>query len=82
GIFAALFLIAVAYQIKSKTFHPLIYWATIIATTTVGTTLADFADRSLGIGYAGGTTLLSALLLGSLLYWKRTLGSVSVNTVS
>ncbi|NUT61392.1 hypothetical protein [Herbaspirillum sp. C9C3] len=82
GIFAALFLIAVAYQIKSKTFHPLIYWTTIIATTTVGTTLADFADRSLGIGYAGGTTLLSALLLASLLLWKRMLGSVSVNTVS
>lgn len=82
GIFAAFFVIAVAYQIKSKAFHPLIYWTTIIATTTVGTTLADFADRSLGIGYAGGTTLLSALLLASLLLWKRTLGSVSVNTVS
>lgn len=82
GIFAAIFLIAVAYQIRAKAFHPLIYWATIIATTTVGTTLADFADRSLGMGYAGGTGLLSALLLASLLLWKHTLGSVSVNTVN
>ena len=53
-IFAAIFLVAVATQIKAKGFHPFLYWATIIATTTVGTTLADFADRSLGIGYAGG----------------------------
>ncbi|MCL6471116.1 MAG: hypothetical protein I4O48_22745, partial [Ralstonia sp.] len=64
GIFAAVFLVSVAAQIKAKGFHPLLYWTTIIATTTVGTTLADFADRSLGIGYAGGSTLLLALLLG------------------
>lgn len=82
GIFAALFLAAVFAQIKAKTFHPLLYWTTIIATTMVGTTLADFADRSLGIGYAGGSTLLLALLLGSLFIWHCTLGSVSVNTVS
>lgn len=82
GIFAAVFLVAVLAQIKVKTFHPLLYWATIIATTTVGTTLADFVDRSLGIGYAGGSTLLLALLLGTLFVWHRTLGSVSVNTVS
>ena len=63
---------------QGRTFQPLLYWTTIIATTTVGTTLADFADRSLGIGYAGGTTLLLALLLGSLFVWHRTLGSVSV----
>jgi len=81
-IFAAVFLAAVIAQIKAKTFHPLLYWTTIIATTTVGTTLADFADRSLGIGYAGGSTLLLALLFGSLFIWHRTLGSVSVNTVS
>ena len=68
-------------QIKAKTFKPFLYWATIIATTTVGTTLADFADRSLGIGYAGGTALLLALLIASLVVWKRTLGSVSVDTV-
>lgn len=82
GLFAAMFALAVVAQIKARKFHPLLYWATIIATTTVGTTLADFADRSLGIGYAGGSTLLLALLLGSLFVWHRTLGSVSVNTVS
>lgn len=82
AIFAAVFLVAVFAQIKAKTFKPLLYWTTIIATTTVGTTLADFADRSLGIGYAGGSTLLIALLFGSLFIWHRTLGSVSVSTVS
>ncbi|TAK92682.1 MAG: hypothetical protein EPO09_15035 [Aquabacterium sp.] len=82
GIFAAIFLACVIAQIKAKGFHPFLYWTTIIATTTVGTTLADFADRSLGIGYAGGSSLLLALLLGSLLVWHRTLGSVSVSTVS
>jgi uncharacterized membrane-anchored protein len=82
GIFAALFLAAVTAQIRARQFHPFLYWATIIATTTVGTTLADFADRSLGIGYAGGSALLLALLLGSLFAWHRSLGSVSVSTVS
>jgi len=81
GIFAAVFLVAVIAQIKARAFHPVLYWVTIIATTTVGTTMADFADRSLGIGYAGGSSLLLALLLGSLLVWHRTLGSVSVDTV-
>ncbi|MBG6223443.1 MULTISPECIES: hypothetical protein [unclassified Janthinobacterium] len=82
AIFLAVFLTAVFAQIKAKKFHPFLYWATIIATTTVGTTLADFADRSLGIGYAGGSTLLIALLFGSLFIWHRTLGSVSVSTLS
>jgi len=82
AIFAALFFAAVFAQIVAKRFHPLLYWVTIIATTTVGTTLADFADRSLGIGYAGGTSLLLALLAGSLFVWSRSLGSVSVDTVS
>ncbi|GGH60045.1 membrane protein [Comamonas phosphati] len=81
AIFAAIFLAAVTAQIKAKAFHPFLYWTTIIATTTVGTTLADFADRSLGIGYAGGSSLLLALLLGSLWLWHRSLGSVSVDTV-
>lgn len=81
AIFAAIFLIAVLVQIKAKKFHPFLYWTTIIATTTVGTTLADFADRSLGIGYAGGTSLLFVLLMASLAVWHRTLGSVSVDTV-
>jgi uncharacterized membrane-anchored protein len=81
-IFALIFLIAVVAQIKTRHFHPLLYWTTIIATTTVGTTLADFADRSLGIGYTGGATLLFILLLASFSIWYKTLGAVSVNTVS
>ncbi len=81
-IFAAIFLVAVIAQIKAKGFHPFLYWTTIIATTTVGTTLADFADRSLGIGYAGGSSLLVTLLLASLFIWHRSLGSVSVASIS
>ena len=82
GIFAAIFIVAVIAQMKAIRFYPLLYWATIIATTTVGTTLADFADRSLGIGYAGGSSLLFALLSGSLWVWYYTLGSVSITSVS
>jgi uncharacterized membrane-anchored protein len=82
AIFAGVFLIAVAAQIKTKRFHPGLYWTTIIATTTVGTTLADFADRSLGIGYAGGSLLLLLLLISSLALWYRTLGTVSVDSIS
>lgn len=81
-IFAAIFIVAVGVQIAAKRFHPYVYWTTIIATTTVGTTLADFADRSLGIGYAGGTSLLFTLLIASLVLWYRTLGTVSVESVS
>jgi uncharacterized membrane-anchored protein len=81
-IFAAIFLLAVFVQVKAKRFHPVIYWITIIATTTVGTTLADFADRSLGIGYTGGSTLLVILLLSSLTVWHRSMGSISINTVN
>lgn len=81
-IFAAVFAIAVFAQIKAQRFHPFLYWITIIATTTVGTTLADFADRSLGIGYAGGTSLLIVLLIASLAIWNKSLGSVSIDTVS
>jgi uncharacterized membrane-anchored protein len=82
AIFATIFIIAVAAQIKAKSFHPFLYWTTIIATTTVGTTLADFFDRSLGIGYAGGASLLFVLLMASLAIWHRSLGSVSVDTIS
>lgn len=82
AIFAILFLLAVSAQIKAKQFHPYLYWVTIIATTTVGTTLADYATRSLGIGYTGGSALLLGLLLASLLVWYKTMGSISVATVS
>lgn len=82
AIFASVFICAVAVQIAASKFQPFVYWTTIIATTTVGTTMADFADRSLGIGYAGGSTLLFALLLGSLAIWFRTLGTVSVSSIS
>ena len=82
GIFAAIFIVAVIAQVSVKKFHPILYWTTIIATTTVGTTLADFADRSLGIGYAGGTAILFTLLMASLFLWHRILGSVAVDTVS
>ena len=82
GIFAVIFLVAVIVQVSAAKFHPVTYWITIVATTTVGTTLADFADRSLGIGYTGGTAILLTLLLASLFLWYRTLGSVAVDTVS
>jgi uncharacterized membrane-anchored protein len=82
AIFAIIFLVAVGFQILSKKFHPVIYWLTIIATTTVGTTLADFCDRSLGIGYTGGSALLLSLLLASLYTWKKVMGTVAVGTIS
>lgn len=81
-IFAAIFLVAMFFQVKSKKFHSMTYWTTIIATTTVGTTLADFATRSLGIGYTGGSILLLTLLGASLAIWYRSTGSISVNTVN
>lgn len=81
GIFAVLFAVAVTAKVSAKRYHPFLYWTTIIATTTVGTTLADFADRSLGIGYAGGSSILLLLLLGSLFVWHRSMGSISVDTI-
>jgi len=80
-IFGVVFLVVVLAQIKSKQFHPYLYWATIIATTTVGTTLADFADRSLGIGYTGGSTILFALLMASLAIWYRSMGTVAISSI-
>jgi uncharacterized membrane-anchored protein len=82
AIFAALFLAAVIVQVRTERFHPYVYWTTIVATTTVGTTLADFADRSLGIGYSGGSALLLALLIGSLFLWYRMLGTIAVDSVA
>ena len=78
AIFATLFLVLVAAQIRARAFHPPLYWAVIVATTTVGTTLADFADRSLGIGYPGGVSVLLVLVLVCLGAWWLTEGSVSV----
>jgi uncharacterized membrane-anchored protein len=81
-IFIGIFVVAVIAQISAKAFHPWLYWLVVIATTTAGTTMADFADRSLGIGYPGGASLLFALLMLSLLVWYRSAGSISVNTVA
>jgi uncharacterized membrane-anchored protein len=81
AIFGVLLAGLVWAQIRARRFNPWLYWATIVASTTAGTTLADFADRSLGIGYPGGSLLLLACVLLSLLAWRMTLGSVSVNTV-
>ena len=81
AIFGLLLIVLAAAQIAAKRFNPWLYWATIVASTTAGTTLADFADRSLGVGYPGGSLLLLACVLISLYVWHRTLGSVSVNTV-
>lgn len=81
AIFLGLLVALVYFQVAAKRFHPLLYWATIIASTTAGTTMADFATRSLGIGYPGGSTLLLAMVILSLWVWHRAMGSVSVQTV-
>lgn len=81
-LFAAVLIVLVAFQIRARDFHAPLYWATIVASTTFGTTMADFADRSLGIGYGGGATLLLALLLATLALWYRFEGSLSVDTVA
>jgi uncharacterized membrane-anchored protein len=81
GIFMVVFVGAVLWQIRAKNFHPFLYWGTIIASTTVGTTLADYATRSLGIGYTGGSSLLLVLLVASLFVWYKALGSVDVASV-
>lgn len=82
AIFFSLLIGLVVWQILADKFHPFLYWATIVASTTAGTTLADFADRSLGIGYAGGSSLLFASLMLVLGLWYWSLGSISVTTVS
>src|SRR6186713_448107 len=81
-IFLTALLVLVFIQIRARQFRPLVYWATIVASTTAGTTLADFADRSLGIGYAGGSALLFACVLITLVLWYRSEGSISVSTVN
>jgi uncharacterized membrane-anchored protein len=82
ALFLSALLVLVAFQIAAKKFHPWLYWATIIASTTAGTTMADFADRSLGIGYTGGSTILFVCLMATLGFWYWTQGSVSVETVN
>src|SRR5439155_4628675 len=82
AIFLAIFVAAVIAQISTTKFNPWVYWIAIVASTTVGTTLADFFDRSLGIGYAGGSSILLACVLASLALWYFTLGSIDVRTVA
>jgi len=82
AIFGVLLVVLVWTQIRARDFNPWLYWATIVASTTCGTTLADFADRSLGIGYPGGSLLLLACVLLSLFAWYRTLGTVDVNRIT
>ncbi len=82
AIFLAALILLVVVQIRAKVFHPFLYWATIIASTTAGTTMADFADRSLGIGYTGGSALLLICVLATLAAWYRAEGTVQVETVS
>jgi uncharacterized membrane-anchored protein len=82
AIFGVLLVVLVWAQIRARKFNPWLFWATIVASTTAGTTLADFADRSLGVGYPGGSLLLFFCVLGSLFVWHRTLGTIDVNSVS
>lgn len=81
-LFLVVLIALVAVQVKAKKFHPYLYWATIIATTTFGTAMADFADRSLGIGYTGGSALLLTSLIAVLVLWHRMLGTISVDSIS
>ena len=81
-IFLSWLVVMIVFQITAKKFHPFLYWATIVASTTAGTTMADFADRSLGIGYLGGSLLLLVCVLAVLGLWYRSQGSVAVDTVN
>jgi uncharacterized membrane-anchored protein len=81
-VFICIFIVAVLAQIRARAFHPFLYWFVIVATTTAGTTMADFADRSLGVGYPGGASTLFVLLIAALAVWYWAAGSISVNTVN
>src|ERR1700726_4815962 len=81
-IFLSLLVVMIVIQITAKKFHPFLYWATIVASTTAGTTMADFADRSLGIGYTGGSSILFVCLMAVLGLWYWSAGSISVATVN
>jgi uncharacterized membrane-anchored protein len=82
AIFGVLFVAAVLVQIRAKKFHPVLHWLMIVATTTVGTTLADYCTRSVGIGYTGGSTILLIFVIASLLIWRWSTGSISIETVN
>ncbi len=82
GIFAAIFVALVFAQVRAARFHALLYWATIVATTTLGTTLADFFDRSVGVEYPGGTAIIAALLAASLFVWHRVEGTVAIRSIA
>ena len=82
ALFIGIFVVAVVAQVSAKRFHPILYWAVIVATTTAGTTMADFADRSLGIGYPGGSVILFMVLMFALAVWYWQTGSISVDTVA
>ncbi len=82
GIFMALFIVLVSVQVRGRSFHPASYWATIVATTTLGTTVADFCDRSLGVGYPGGVCIVFAMLLVSLAVWHKVEGTVSFRSIT
>jgi uncharacterized membrane-anchored protein len=82
AIFFALFIVTIAAQVSAKSFHPFLYWSVIVATTTAGTTMADYADRSLGIGYVGGSLILFTLLILVLGLWRLSVGSVSVANIT
>jgi len=81
AIFMVFFLGAVLFQVQAKKFHPFLYWATIVASTTVGTTLADYATRSLGVGYTGGSALLFTLLASSMFVWHKDLGRIDIRSI-
>ncbi len=82
AIFLSAFLVLVIFQIRARRFSAPLYWATIVASTTAGTTMADFADRSLGVGYAGGSAILFGCVVATLALWRWKEGSVSVNTIA
>lgn len=82
AIFTTIFVVLVAAQVKARRFHPALYWATIVGTTTLGTTIADFADRTVGLGYPGGVAIVAMLLVASLFAWHASEGTVSVESVT
>ena len=81
-IFLAFFAVTVTAQVAARRFHPLFYWACVVATTTVGTTTSDYFDRSLGLGYVKSSAILLALVIAVLIAWRRTTGSIAVDRIT